>query len=63
LSAARRIERVVLSDQVYEAVKERIFDQTFAPGEKPVPTGPGLGVIYDWDYIRAHETAREKFTL
>ena len=25
----------------------------------PVPTGPGLGVAYDWDYIRAN--ARETF--
>ena len=22
-----------------------------------VPTGPGLGVQYDWDYIRAHQVA------
>lgn len=29
----------------------------------PVPTGPGLGVTYDWDCIRAHETAREVFRL
>jgi DNA-binding GntR family transcriptional regulator len=34
LSGTRRIERIVLGDQVYEAIKERIFDQTFAPGEK-----------------------------
>ena len=20
----------------------------------PVPTGPGLGVTYDWDFIEAH---------
>ncbi len=24
----------------------------------PVPTGPGLGVSYDWDWIKAHETGR-----
>jgi hypothetical protein len=30
-------------------------------GTVPVPTGPGLGVTYDWDYIRAHETARQVF--
>ncbi|MGO4740901.1 hypothetical protein AB4099_30515 [Bosea sp. 2KB_26] len=29
----------------------------------PVPTGPGLGVSYDWDYIRAHQTGRELFKL
>ena len=30
-------------------------------GTVPVPTGPGLGVTYDWDYIRAHKTTREVF--
>ena len=30
-------------------------------GTVPVPTGPGLGVTYDWDYIRAHEMARQVF--
>ena len=34
LSDARKIERVVLGDQVYEAIKERILDQAYAPGEK-----------------------------
>lgn len=29
----------------------------------PVPTAPGLGVTYDWDCIRAHETTREVFRL
>jgi L-alanine-DL-glutamate epimerase-like enolase superfamily enzyme len=29
----------------------------------PRPGGPGLGVTYDWDYIRAHETARQTFTV
>jgi DNA-binding GntR family transcriptional regulator len=32
--ATRKIERVVLGDQVYEAIKERILDQAYAPGEK-----------------------------
>jgi DNA-binding GntR family transcriptional regulator len=31
---ARKIERVVLGDQVYEAIKERILDQAYAPGER-----------------------------
>jgi L-alanine-DL-glutamate epimerase-like enolase superfamily enzyme len=26
-----------------------------------VPTGPGLGVVYDWDYIRAHKVAEKRF--
>jgi DNA-binding GntR family transcriptional regulator len=34
LNGARKIERVVLGDQVYEAIKERILDQAYAPGEK-----------------------------
>jgi DNA-binding GntR family transcriptional regulator len=31
---ARKIERVVLGDQVYEVLKERILDQAYEPGEK-----------------------------
>lgn len=27
----------------------------------PVPNGPGLGVTYDWDFIRAHATVSETF--
>jgi L-alanine-DL-glutamate epimerase-like enolase superfamily enzyme len=23
-------------------------------GQVPVPTGPGLGVTYDWDFIERH---------
>lgn len=34
MNGARKIERVVLGDQVYEAIKERILDQAYAPGEK-----------------------------
>jgi DNA-binding GntR family transcriptional regulator len=30
----KRIERVALADQVYEVLQERIFDQTYAPGQK-----------------------------
>jgi DNA-binding GntR family transcriptional regulator len=30
----KRIERVVLGDQVYEVLKERILDQRYAPGQK-----------------------------
>lgn len=28
----------------------------------PVPTGPGLGVTYDWDFIRRNELARARVT-
>lgn len=27
-------------------------------GHLPVPTGPGLGVEIDWDWVKAHETGR-----
>ena len=27
----------------------------------PVPDGPGLGVIYDWDFIRSNQTAQYDF--
>jgi len=27
----------------------------------PVPTGPGLGVTYDWEYIRKHAVATRTF--
>lgn len=30
-------------------------------GTVAVPTGPGLGVTYDWDFIAAHRTARHEF--
>ncbi len=30
-------------------------------GTMPVPTGPGLGVTYDWAFIEAHQTARIRF--
>jgi L-alanine-DL-glutamate epimerase-like enolase superfamily enzyme len=27
-------------------------------GHVAVPTGPGLGVTLDWDYIRTHDTGK-----
>jgi len=33
-----------------------------ADGCVSVPTGPGLGVTYDWEYIRAHTVARHEIT-
>lgn len=39
-------------------------DQLDAVGEDgcvPVPDGPGLGVVYDWDWIDAHRTALHVF--
>ncbi|MFM8990983.1 MAG: nucleoside hydrolase [Alphaproteobacteria bacterium] len=29
----------------------------------PVPTGPGLGVTYDWDYIAKNRTNLHRFRL
>jgi len=34
-----------------------------ADGTVPVPDGPGLGVVYDWDFIEANRTALHTFTL
>jgi L-alanine-DL-glutamate epimerase-like enolase superfamily enzyme len=28
-----------------------------------VPSGPGLGAEYDWDYIAQHSTGRTEHTL
>jgi L-alanine-DL-glutamate epimerase-like enolase superfamily enzyme len=33
-----------------------------ADGCFPVPTGPGLGVSYDWDFIIRHRTALHEFS-
>lgn len=33
-----------------------------ADGFVPVPDGPGLGVTYDWDYIRAHKVNEAVFS-
>jgi L-alanine-DL-glutamate epimerase-like enolase superfamily enzyme len=32
-----------------------------ADGCVPVPDGPGLGVVYDWDFIEANRTALHRF--
>jgi L-alanine-DL-glutamate epimerase-like enolase superfamily enzyme len=38
------------------------LDSVGKDGCVPVPAaGPGLGVIYDWDYIRKHTTDRRVF--
>ena len=33
-----------------------------AEGCVPVPSGPGLGVVYDWEWIARHRTALQVFT-
>lgn len=37
------------------------IDCVGADGCVPVPQGPGLGVVYDWDYIREHTVATRRF--
>ncbi|MFW6028379.1 MAG: enolase C-terminal domain-like protein, partial [bacterium] len=37
------------------------LDGVSADGCFPVPEGPGLGVSYDWDFIRSHQTAQFTF--
>lgn len=32
-----------------------------ADGCVPVPSGPGLGAVYDWDFIRAHQVEHRVF--
>jgi L-alanine-DL-glutamate epimerase-like enolase superfamily enzyme len=32
-----------------------------ADGCFPVPDGPGLGVVYDWEFIRKHRVASHEF--
>jgi L-alanine-DL-glutamate epimerase-like enolase superfamily enzyme len=32
-----------------------------ADGTFPVPTGPGLGVVYDWDFLSAHTTQVHRY--
>ena len=32
-----------------------------ADGCFPVPDGPGLGVVYDWEFIRKHCVASHEF--
>jgi L-alanine-DL-glutamate epimerase-like enolase superfamily enzyme len=32
-----------------------------ADGTVPVPVGPGLGVRYDWDFVRGHRTGFHRF--
>ena len=36
------------------------LDAVGADGCVPVPSGPGLGVGYDWDYIDRHRIARQR---
>lgn len=46
---------------VYACAYGDRLDDVGADGCVPVPEGPGLGVIYDWDFIARHRTALHKF--
>lgn len=38
------------------------IDCVGSDGCVPLPTGPGLGVVYDWDFIKKHKVATRRFT-
>jgi L-alanine-DL-glutamate epimerase-like enolase superfamily enzyme len=38
------------------------LDSIDANGHVPVPTGPGLGVSHDWDFIEAHRTGKKTWS-
>jgi L-alanine-DL-glutamate epimerase-like enolase superfamily enzyme len=38
------------------------LDAVDSDGNVPIPTGPGLGVTYDWDFIERHRTGVEVVT-
>lgn len=46
------------SAPVYTCGYSDHLDDVAPDGTFPVPTGPGLGVSYDWDYIRSHASAQ-----
>ena len=46
---------------VYASDYSEDLEAVGADGCFPVPDGPGLGVVYDWDWIAAHRTATHVF--
>ena len=47
---------------VYSCGYSDQLDAISSDGTVPVPTGPGLGVTYDWDFIRKNQTASQSFS-
>jgi L-alanine-DL-glutamate epimerase-like enolase superfamily enzyme len=43
---------------VYASGNSNQLDCVDADGAVPVPTGPGLGITYDWDFIARHRVNR-----
>ncbi len=48
---------------IYANVKITGLDCIDANGMVQIPDGPGLGVVYDWDYIKAHSTGLKVLEL
>lgn len=46
---------------VYKCGYSDMLEGVDKEGCFPVPEGPGLGVVYDWDYIAAHRTGLQIF--
>ena len=47
---------------VYQCGYEDQLSAIDQQGCVDVPTGPGLGVVYDWAYIKAHKTAEFSYS-
>lgn len=45
-------------EHVYADDYSDLLDSVDERGHVPVPRGPGLGVTIDWDWVRAHESAK-----
>lgn len=48
--------------EIYACGYRDRLDAVDADGSVEVPTGPGFGVTYDWDFIRAHKYDERIFT-
>jgi len=46
---------------VYACGYSDLLEDVDRDGCFPVPTGPGLGVTYDWDFIEKNRTAHHVF--
>jgi len=46
---------------VYACGYSDLLEDVDPDGCFPVPTGPGLGVTYDWDFIEKNRTAHHVF--
>ena len=51
-----------ISPPVYACGYSDGLDAVEPGGYVPVPTGPGLGVVYDWEFIKKNTTAVHRFS-